>query len=438
MKAVIVAGGKGTRLAAVTGTEIPKPMVSLCGKPILQHQIEVLYNNGVSDIIILTGYLHERIEEYFGDGSEFGVKIEYITEQEPLGTGGALTLLRGRVERDFLLVFGDLIFDIDVERMWQFHQRKKAEITLLAHPNNHPYDSDLLLNDEEGRVRGFVLKKEGRGCNCRNLVNAGIYMVNRNFLERLPQRPEKLDLEKDLIAKHCPEMDVYAYRSPEYVKDVGTPERLRQAERELEAGIVRARNLNRKQKCVFLDRDGTINCYVGLLTDKDSMKLEKNAAEAIRRLNQSEYLCVVITNQPVVARNLCSQADLQEIHNRMENLLGQEGAYIDDLLYCPHHPDKGYPEENILYKKRCNCRKPQIGLLKQCEICYNIDLSKSWFIGDTTTDVQTGRNAGCKTILLGTGQGGQDGKYMTEADYRCGDLLEAAKLILCLKHEGEN
>ena len=126
---------------------------------------------------------------------------------------------------------------------------------------------------------------------------------------------------------------------------------------------------------MFLDRDGTINIEKGFLTDAEDFELIEGAAKAIRTINQSEYLAVVCTNQPVIARGECTFNKLREIHDKMETLLGQEGAYLDAIYYCPHHPDKGFEGERPEYKIDCDCRKPNDGLLRKAAADFNIDLS---------------------------------------------------------------
>ena len=430
MQAVIMAGGKGTRLRSITNDEIPKPMAPIAGKPILQWQIECLRRSGVTDILLIIGYLGEKIEAYFGSGADFGVRIDYFREEQPLGTAGALAEVADRLEEDFLLVFGDTIFDISIPRMMAFHREKQAEATLFVHPNSHPFDSDIVLRDETQRVCGFLSKHDTRTDWYDNCVNAGFYIVNKRLCGRIV-RGEKTDLEKQVLWPLARQGGaVYAYLSPEYIKDVGTPERITAAAGELERGVVAARNLEKKQKCVFLDRDGTVNQYRGLISTPEQLELEPCAAEAIRLLNRSGYLAVVVTNQPVVARGMCSVEDVENIHRKLSTLLGQEGAYLDGIVFCPHPPDKGYPEENPAYKIPCRCRKPDIGMLTACAERFNIDLAQSWMVGDTTVDLQTGLNAGTHTALVLTGEAGRDGKYDVQPQRTGADLLDVVKQII--------
>ena len=397
MQTVIMAGGKGTRIASVNA-EVPKPMLEVCGKPILEHQIEVLKRQKLTDIILVIGYLGNVIRDYFQDGSKYGVHISYIEEKELLGTAGSFYYLKDIIQDDFFLLNGDLIFDVDLHRFMNFHKEKHALATLFTHPNNHPYDSGLIIANEDGTITKWIHKEEERGF-LRNRVNAGIHIISPMVLERFTEL-KKTDLDREVLKPLIPSGRVYAYDSPEYVKDMGTPERYRQVEQDLLKGRVRARNLDRKQKCIFLDRDGTLNVYKGFLTDIEELELIPGTAEALKCINSSEYLAIVITNQPVIARGECSVQELEEIHNKMETLLGKEGAYIDALYYCPHHPDKGFEGERPEYKIECGCRKPKPGMLLKAAEDYNIDLSQSIMIGDGKNDMEAGKAAGCQTILV--------------------------------------
>lgn len=426
-----MAGGKGTRLRAITNDEVPKPMAPVAGKPILQWQVECLRKQEVTDLVIVTGHLGEKIQEFFGDGKRFGVHIRYIQEIVPLGTAGALSMLPPLLKEElFFLVFGDVLFDIDLARMAKFHREKQAKATLFVHPNSHPFDSDLVVCDDAGRVRRFDPKNSVRTGWYHNCVNAGSYVLDRSICERVP-RETKMDLEKELLAGMIGAGEaVYAYRSSEYIKDVGTVERITAAEKELESGYIAKRSLRNRQRAIFLDRDGTVNRKNGLVYREEQFGLEDGVIEAIRRINRSGYLAILVTNQPVVARGLCSVEDVEDIHKKLETLLGREGVYLDDIRFCPHHPDKGYPEEDPAYKIPCHCRKPDIGMIEACAERYNIDLANSWMVGDTTVDIQTGKNAGTRTALVLTGDAGRDGKYKVTPDLVCDDLGQAVQRIL--------
>jgi len=424
MRAAIIAGGEGTRISGLF-PELPKPMIPIYGKPNLQWQIESLATQGIRDITLIVGYKAESIQNHLGNGEAFAAQIDYIVEEQPLGTGGALALLP---REDMLVLFGDIYCDIDFSRFIAFHIEKNADITLFVHPNSHPYDSDIVVTDGDDRVITWKSKKDSNRGELRNLVNAGIYIFNSGSLPT--GEAIKRDLDHELIAQNFARKRIYAYRSTEYVKDMGTPERLHTVERDVENGVTEARSLRNKQRAVFIDRDGTINEEKGFVTSPEQLQLIPGAAEAIRMLNTSQYLTICATNQPVIARGEASIKDLEDIHARLDTLLGDEGAYLDDLLYCPHHPDKGFEGEVPQYKTNCECRKPKPGMLFEAAKRYNIDLTCSYMIGDRTSDIVAGKAAGCVTIGVYTGAALSDGKCDAEPTLMCENLKDAIVGIL--------
>ncbi len=432
MKVVIMAGGKGTRIASIA-SDIPKPMIKIGDKPILEHEIECLKKQGLTDIIITVSHLGNIIMEYFGDGSKispatgkkFGVNIEYFVEETPLGNAGALFKIKNKLKSDFLLLNADSLFNVDFNRFIKFHKENKALVTLFTHPNSHPYDSGLIITDENNIVLEWLNKEDERPVWYNNRVNAGLHIISPQILEKNIEK-EKIDLDRDLLKPLAGTGKMYAYNSPEYVKDMGTPERYYSVCNDLLSGKVFNKNLINKQKAIFLDRDGTVNEYVGFLRNIDEFKLIENTAEAIKKINSSEYLAIIVTNQPVIARGEVTYEELKQIHKKMETLLGQEGAYLDGIYYCPHHPKSGFEGEIKELKIECECRKPKPGMLLEAAKDFNIDLEKSWIIGDSENDILAGKNAKCNTAYI-------NAKDINEnIDYNiCGrDLLECVNKIL--------
>lgn len=408
MKTVIMAGGKGTRISSVAN-DIPKPMIQVEGKPVLEYEIECLRKQGFTDIIITVSHLGNIIMDYFRDGSAispvthepFGVHIEYYFEKQPLGNAGALFKIKDKLDADFLLLNADAMFNVDFNRFVDFHKAHGGLVTLFTHPNNHPYDSGLIISDSNGEVEQWLAKEDDRPVYYKNCVNAGLHVLSPKILEQEISTP-KVDLDRQLLKPLAGTGKMFCYNSPEYVKDMGTPERYYSVCEDFRQGRIEAKNLVNKQRAIFLDRDGTINKYIGFLKNIRDFELIDGVAEAIKEINESGYLAIVITNQPVIARGEVSFNELQEIHNKMETLLGEKGAYLDAIYFCPHHPHKGYVGERPELKVKCNCRKPQPGMLLQAAKDFNIDLANSWMVGDGANDVLAGKNAGCHTAMIQT------------------------------------
>lgn len=309
----------------------------------------------------------------------------------------------------------DAIFEVDFNRMINFHREKKALVTLFTHPNSHPYDSGLIIADNNLSVEHWLTKEDARPQWYKNRVNAGLHVINPKVLDmvgidtdvigkEIDGKLVKVDLDRQILKPLCGRGVMYCYDSPEYVKDMGTPERYSMVEKDFKKGIVNFKNLSNKQRAVFLDRDGTVNVYKGFLTNIDEFELIDGVAEAIKKINSSGYLCILVTNQPVIARGEVTYEELEQIHNKLETLLGLQGSYIDGIYYCPHHPHKGYEGEVPELKIDCDCRKPKPGMLYKAAKDFNIDLSKSYMVGDSENDIKAGTLARCKTVLVGMTQ----------------------------------
>lgn len=419
-----MAGGRGTRISELF-PDIPKPLIPIDGIPVLEREIISLREQGFRDLILTVSYMGEKIENYFGDGSAWNVKIQYYHEETPLGNAGALFKLREELgEEPFLLLNADAVFDVDFNRMVAFHKSHGGIVTLFTHPNSHPYDSGLLIVEKDLSVKAWLAKEDERPLFYKNRVNAGLHVIDPRVLDfsgvdaaRIgEQGPDgkiiKADLDRQLLKPLAGTGKMFCYDSPEYVKDMGTPERYRSVVEAFMAGHVTAKNLQKRQKAVFLDRDGTMNVYKGFLRNIDDFELMPGICEAIRRINRSGYLAIVVTNQPVIARGEVTCEQLEEIHNKMETLLGLEGAYIDGLYYCPHHPHKGYEGEVPELKIDCDCRKPKPGMLLKAAEDFNIDLSRSFMVGDGENDVKAGLAAGCRSVLIhGAGTDQKSGNF---------------------------
>lgn len=423
MKVVLMAGGRGTRISELF-PDIPKPLIPIQGIPVLEREICSLRDQGFTDIILTVSHMAGKIMHYFGNGRKYRTHIDYFVEKEPLGNAGALFMLKEKLgDEDFLLLNADAVFDVDFNRMVTFHKQHGGLVTLFTHPNSHPYDSGLIIAGENGEVEKWLAKEDERPLYYKNRVNAGLHVINPKALElsgvnkeeigkEIDGKVKKVDLDRQILKPLCGTGTMFCYDSPEYVKDMGTPERFHQVKEDFKKGVVSAKNLKNKQKAIFLDRDGTINKYVGFLRSIDQFELIPGVADAIKKINASGYLCIVVTNQPVIARGEVTVDELDMIHKKMETELGFAGAYVDGLYYCPHHPHKGYEGEIPELKFDCDCRKPKPGMLLKAAEDFNVDLEQSYMVGDGENDIKAGLAAGCKAVLInGEGTDSKTGDF---------------------------
>jgi histidinol-phosphate phosphatase family protein len=431
-QAVILAGGKGTRLRERLHGR-PKPLVDVDGAPLLGRQIEALHRNNISNIVVLAGHAADQIEAFCADPALAELRLRLLEDGELRGTAGALLHAFDYLADRFLVVYGDTLFEIDLDRLWNLHLTTEADATLVVHPNDHPFDSDLVEMDEFNRVIAIHRLPRDPNALLPNLVNAGMYVLEREAIAFWHEQHPPTDIARDLFPAMLHRgANLRGYPSFEYIKDLGTPKRLDKAISDLRSGVVARSRIDRSQKAVFLDRDGTINEWRGHLARAEDFALIKGAAEAVKQLNEAEYRVIVVTNQPVIARGETTFEEVRRIHWKMETLLGEQRAFIDRLYLCPHHPDKGFPGEVATLKVACDCRKPETGLIEKACDEFNIDSGESWFIGDTTADMLAAQRTGLRSILVETGEAGRDGKYVLRPDFIAKDLHAAVSFItLC-------
>ncbi|OGH88674.1 MAG: hypothetical protein A3J93_01090 [Candidatus Magasanikbacteria bacterium RIFOXYC2_FULL_42_28] len=415
MKVVIIAGGRGSRMGVVSETT-PKALLKVAGKSLLEHQFKLLKSQGFNQVLILTNYLGEKIREFAGDGSRFGLSVRCISEDQPLGTAGAVRAAEKYLANDFLVVYGDELMNVDFKRLLNYHKLQKIKHkslvgTLAVHPNDHPFDSNLVEVGQDGLITNFLTKPHKPDLLFRNLASTPVYVLSPKIFKYIP-RNTLVDFGRQVFPTVLKRgANLAAYSTPEYIKDIGTPQRIQEAEAAIKSGKFKAGSLRTKRPAIFLDRDGVINKEVGDLRRVKNFELLPGSVEAIKKINHSGYYAIVITNQPVVAKGFCTMEELLEIHKKMETELAKTGAKLDAIYFCPHHPDKGFPGENKKYKIVCRCRKPKIDMIKLATKDFNIDLKKSYTIGDRTADYELAQRAGLKFIGVKTGYALKDGHY---------------------------
>lgn len=401
LRGALVAGGRGTRLAEVAG-DLPKPLLPLDGRPLLGLQARLLAEAGIPEAAVLAGWQWHKIEERMAELTPDGLRLRLVVEDRPRGSGGCLELAPWD-DATLVVLFGDVAADLDVAALVAFHRQRGGVATAVVHPNDHPHDSDLVETDAHHRIVRLHKKPHPPGLAVPNLVTAGVFVIEPELLRQLPE-DEPADLVHDLLAPAVAAgQPIYAYRTAEYLKDMGTPERWARVREDFARGRPAALRKDRLRPAAFLDRDGTLIRHVELLTRTEELELLPGAARAVQRLNRAGIWTVLATNQPVVARGLVTEEELARIHHRLEMLLGEQGAYLDAVYYCPHHPDRGFAGEVVELKGPCSCRKPEPGMLEQAARDLPLDLDRSALFGDTWRDLEAARRAGVHPYLLRTG-----------------------------------
>ena len=408
MHAAIVAGGFGTRAVAMTGDRIPKALLPVAGVPIIFRQMRALQREGVRRITVLGGHHGDQLRSHLQpEAAALGVSIEVIVEAEPLGTAGCLTAL-APTDEDTLIVYGDMLFDVALRLLEEFHYRHDALLTVVVHPNDHPRTSDL-IEETDDWVTAVLPHKQRRDGDYRNLVPAGIYLASPAFFARLPRG--KSDMISDVLpALVTSGVSIVAYNTPEYMRDVGTPVRHAAAERDLSAGRVEALNRSHARPAIFFDCDGVLNEEPGVqgALKPDDVTLVAGAGAAVARAREAGFISVAITNRPQVAKGFVTFDCLAHILGRLEALLAEEGGVLDRLYFCPHHPETGFPGEVPSLKIRCECRKPGTLLLRRAFDDLPIDRGKAVMIGDSLRDIGAARGVGIWAYGVRTGHGCRD------------------------------
>lgn len=377
-QAVILAGGMGTRLRPLTNTR-PKPMIEFNNKPFLQYLIELLREQGFARILLLLGYLPEVIIDYFEDGKAFGIDIDYSVTEVSNETGRRLKLASEKIDDYFFLMYCDNYWPMDFDRMWMHFVKQRVIAQTTVYRNSDNYTKSNVQFDNS-KVVCYDKSRRGVGLNG---VDIGYCIFKKEVIDLIPD--ENINFEGAVYPLLTQRNQLAAYVTDHRYYSVGSHERL---------GITEA--FLKDKKAIILDRDGVINrkpAKADYVKTWDEFEWLEGSREAIRLLKESGYQVIVITNQAGIARGIMSEDDLEDIHAKMNTDLLRYNAQIDRFYYCPHGWDDG-----------CDCRKPKPGMLYKAQQDYNLNLTKTVFIGDDYRDKEAGDAAGCRTILVSQGE----------------------------------
>ena len=388
-QAVILAGGEGVRLRPLTLTT-PKPMIPINGKPFLEYLVELLRDNGIEEVIILTGYLHEKIEDYFGDGKRFGLKILYSYSPVEDDTGTRIRKAKDMLSNTFLLLYGDNYWPLSLKKLIEFYEKVGTEALVTVYCNIDNYTKNNMFVSNEGLVKAYDKTRQTSGLNG---VDIGFFILKKDVLENLLK--ENFSFEKIVMPKLIKDKQLSGFLSYHKYYGLSNLERIPLIE-----------EFFKPKKIILLDRDGVINKKApkaDYVKNWNEFKFLPGAIEGLKLLSENNYHIFVLTNQPGIARGMMTEEDLREIHEKMQNELQKQGVKIDAIYYCPHGWDEG-----------CFCRKPKPGMLFEAAAEHNFDLTKTIFIGDDERDKEAGDAADCNFVQMQ-----QDG-----------NLLEIVKALL--------
>lgn len=373
-QAVILAGGLGTRLRPFTN-EHPKPMYRFNNKPFIEYLVEQVKSFGIKNIVILLGYKAQEIQDYLGDGGQYGLKIEYSVTPVEYETGNRLLSVRELLCDRFLLMYCDNYCPIDFDKLVRDAYKNDAAIQITAYTNRDNYTKDNLLIATDGKVEVYDKKRETLGLKG---VDIGYAIIKKETLDLLDSNSGIVNFEKEVYPQCVAQGELFATSVEHRYYSIGSWNRIELTEQFFS-----------ESKTIFLDRDGTLNvrppkaCYV---ESPEEFVWLSGAKEAIQKLKENGYRLILVSNQPGIARGNLSVDTLNAIHDKMQADLRQETGYeIDAMYYCPHNWDE-----------ECECRKPKPGMLYEAQKEYSLNLRKCILIGDDERDIQAGKAAGCK------------------------------------------
>jgi D-glycero-D-manno-heptose 1,7-bisphosphate phosphatase len=374
-QAVILAGGRGERLRPFTDIR-PKPMLEIHGKPFLEHNIEMLREQGFERVLLLLGYLPEVVQDYFGDGHRWGLKIEYSITPVEDNTGLRLKKAAHLLDECFLLLYCDNYWPMRMEQMWKRFVEAQAPAMLTIYSNKDGYTKDSLRVDSDGFVS--VFDKQRRAPDLKGVeISYGIF--RKELVTGLPE--DNISFEETLYPVLAQQHQLAAYVTHHRYYSVGGIARLPLTEAFLA-----------RKPAVILDRDGVLNskpARAQYVRTWEEFKWLAGAKEALQRLKEAGFRVIVVSNQAGVARGEMTETDLLDIHRRMSREVTVEGGRIDAIYYCPHNWDED-----------CECRKPKPGMLFQAHRDFNLDLSRTPFVGDDERDAQAAEAAGCPSMMV--------------------------------------
>lgn len=396
--AVILAGGLATRLGDLASAT-PKCLMPVAGRPFVDHLLWNLRRHGVRRVVLAVGRLGEQVEAHVGDGSTFGLEAVYSREESAMGTGGALALAAEHVTTDEAFVLnGDSLFDLNyldlaVRLRASAPSGVRAVISLREVEDASRYGSVRLAGSggEPGAAAAAtcVAAFDEKGVSGPGLVSGGVYCVEASLLRELDRVPHSVETE--VFPRLVVEGQLSAAVYDGLFIDIGVPDSLHDAQAAVAAW--------RRRPVAFLDRDGVLNVDVNYVHKPEQVEWLPGAIEAVRELNDAGYLVMVMTNQAGIGRGFYTEDDFEQFTSWMADRLAEAGAHIDAVYHCPHHPTEALPG----WRQDCECRKPRPGMFLRALAEWDVDVERSFMVGDKLGDLEAARGAGISRGVLFTG-----------------------------------
>jgi mannose-1-phosphate guanylyltransferase / phosphomannomutase len=413
---IIIAGGKATRLKNELGN-LPKCLVKIGNKTVLDYQIENILRFSTKKIHFCLGYQHEKILDFLNNNYK-NLDYSFSIEPKPLGTYGALVDSLDYLEDNLFILFADILTNFNIDAGFHKFKKSKSDIMLITRFTDHPEDSDLITSDANKRV--LSIEKPEKGMIESPIGNSGLIYMKKNKIDKIPQQDIELDIMKDFVKNNIGSLNIISSLSIDYIKDIGTLERLEEQRNKIKSFSFK------NEKVCFIDRDETIINDQGNQNLINEIEFKPFLLELFKFLQKNSYKIILITNQPGVAKGFFSIQELEQFHNHLQLKLIQEGVKpLNAIYYCPHHPQKGFPDENKKYKIKCNCRKPKQGLVKSAIKEFQLENSQYIFIGDTKADYEISRGISSKVFIVNS-------KH-TELDYFISNNIKVYPNLMAIK-----
>jgi len=399
--AVVLAGGRGTRSADPSRAKLAQ---EVGGASLMAWHLRLLGSSEITEALVVAGHLGDQVQALCDELEHEGITVRVVHEERQEGTVAALRLAAAHTDSDeFLVVLGDILMSFPVQHFLDDWRASGAAVAVAVHPSTHPEDSDAAFPSHDGTV--LVVPKSENRDHVPNMSSTGLFAITR---QGLADYAAWRDVGSDVLPAAAARADLFAFVSSHYFKDTGTPARLEAAGADVASGAFVRRGSLEARPALFLDRDGVINPTEPEFYTPDHYVLLPGVANAIGTANRAGIPVIVVTNQPALAKGLMTFDDHQRIRARMDRLLGAEGAFVDDYLFCPHHPEGGWVGEVAELKVPCECRKPGIDLARQAARRHHMDLTRSIMVGDTDRDRGFARGAGMRFIHVSAPHGDVD------------------------------